>query len=83
MHQEKLRELLSKPRSRRKPREREWGTLFVHGAAQTEERKVPSVGEEEEAGGTADSGGGEQPEQHFEVVAAAGEWMGVGGVRKL
>jgi len=37
----------------------------------------------EEAGGTADSGGGEQPEQHSEAAAAAGKGLGVGGVWEL
>ena len=55
-------------------------TLFVHGAARTKERKVPCVDEEEEAGGTADSGGREQPERHFKAAATAGEELGVGGV---
>ena len=35
------------------------------------------------SGGTADSGGGEQPEKHFEAAAAAGERLGVGGVWEL
>ena len=46
-------------------------------------RRFPGAGEVDGAGWTADSGGGERPEELHQVRAAAGGEVGVGGGERV